>query len=123
MKLATKPIRVLMAIVLLFPVFTCSSAKFVQTGSLYPAHPDDCDIEVFSSKQPDREYEELGILEGEGSMGFDSLEKVLPKMKIEACRAGGDAIILMSSQKSADIFSDGSDDQLNVMATVIRWTD
>lgn len=103
----------------------CSSAKFIKTGSAYPARPDDCDIQVFSSKLPDREYEELGIIEGEGSMGADTLEKILPKMLREACRAGGDAIILTSTQKSIDVqfYKEGSDEQMNVVATVVRWTD
>ena len=97
----------------------CSSAKFIKTGTSAAAKPDDCQIEIFTTKLPDREYEELGIIEGEGFLGADSLEMVIPKMKIEACRAGGDAIILMSSQK----FFDGEDENLNVTATVIRWTD
>ncbi|MFC1683697.1 hypothetical protein ACFL0G_05795 [Candidatus Zixiibacteriota bacterium] len=97
----------------------CASAKFIRTGPSVTAKPDDCHIEIFSSKLPDREYEELGILEGEGFLGADSLEEVLPKMKQEACRAGGDAIILKSSQKSFD----GEDTNLNVTATVVRWTD
>ncbi len=105
----------------------CASAKFVSTGKLYPAKPKDCEIEVFSSKLPDRDYEELGILEGEGSLGKDSLTDVLPKMKEKACQAGGDAIILFSSHKSVDVsgLDDivGSDDKLNVVATVVRWTD
>ena len=54
-------------------------------------------------------------------LGADTLEKVLPKMKQEACKAGGDAIILGSSQKTVDIYEDLGDDQLNVTATVIRW--
>jgi len=103
--------------------FSCSTAKFISTGSSYSAKPDDCPIEVFSSKQPDREYEELGVIEGEGSLSHDTLEKILPKMKKEACKAGGDAIILTSRRKSSDIFDDSGDDQLNVTATVIRWTD
>lgn len=97
----------------------CASAKFIKTGPSVAAKSDDCYIEIFSSKLPDREYEELGILEGEGFLGADSLEEVLPKMKREACRAGGDAIILKSSQKSFD----GEDTNLNVTATVVRWTD
>ena len=97
----------------------CSSAKFIKTGTSMAAKADDCQIEIFSSKLPDREYEELGIIEGEGVLGHDTLEKVLPKMKLEACRAGGDAIILNPNQK----FFDGFDDKLNVTATVIRWTD
>jgi hypothetical protein len=97
----------------------CASAKFIRTGPAVAAKPDDCHIEIFSSKLPDRDYEELGILEGEGMLGADTLEEVLPKMKQEACRAGGDAIILKSSQKTYD----GEDQSLNVTATVIRWTD
>ena len=97
----------------------CSSAKFIKTGTSMAAKADGCDIEVFNSKLPDREYEELGIIEGEGFFGSDTLEKVLPKMKIEACRAGGDAIILKPGQK----YFDGLDDKLNVTATVIRWKD
>jgi hypothetical protein len=101
----------------------CASAKFIATGPTYPAKADDCEIEVYSSRPPDREYEEIGIIEGEGSMGADSLEDVLPKMKIEACRAGGDAIILMSSQKSVEIYGESSDQHLNTTATVIRWVE
>ena len=124
MKLATKSILTFIATVLIIAILSCASAKFIATGSSsYPARPDNCPIEVFSSKLPDREYEELGVIEGEGSLGYDTLEKILPKMKREACKAGGDAIILTSRQKSADIFDDSGDDQLNVTATVIRWTE
>ena len=111
----------LMAVLLL--AGGCSSAKFISTGPSYDTRPDDCPIKVFSSKQPEREYEELGILEGEGSFGADTLEKILPKMKREACRAGGDAIILMPSQKAVKVWDDTSDEKLHVTATVIRWTE
>ena len=123
MQFTAKTVLSSIAMVLIIIILSCASAKFIATGSSYPARDDNCSIEVFSSKIPDRAYEELGVIEGEGSFGYDTLEKVLPKMKIEACRAGGDAIILMSSQKSVDIYDDSSDEQLNVMATVIRWTD
>jgi len=96
----------------------CASAKFIRTGPSYAAKPEDCPIEVFTSKKPDRKYEELGIIEGEGTWGADSMEMILPKMKQEACRAGGDAIILLSQQKYVDR---DSDENLNVTATVIKW--
>jgi hypothetical protein len=102
-------------------ILSCASAKFISTGTTYPAKAENCPIEVFSTKQPDKAYEELGVIEGEGSLGYDTLEKILPKMKQEACKAGGDAIILTSRQKTTDIFDDSGDDQLNVTATVIRW--
>jgi len=123
MKITTKSILTLITLGLIITIFSCSTAKFINTGSTYPAKAEDCPIEVFSSKTPDRNYEELGVIEGEGSLGHDSLEKILPKMKQEACKAGGDALILTSRQKSTDIFDDSGDDQLNVTATVIRWID
>lgn len=105
----------------------CTSARFIATGQTYEARAEDCPIEVYSSRNPDRAYEELGIIEGEGSHWKDSLADVLPKMKKRACAAGGDAIILTSNQKSVSVtgvddFID-SDDKLNVVATVIRWTE
>jgi hypothetical protein len=97
----------------------CLSATFVPTSGAYPARAGDCDIEVFSSAVPDREYEEIGIVEGEGSAWKADLEDVLPKLKEEGCRAGGDALIMQSS----DTFSQGRDGirTQRISATVIRW--
>ncbi|MFA6470759.1 MAG: hypothetical protein WCU00_01860 [Candidatus Latescibacterota bacterium] len=95
----------------------CASAKFISTGTSAAAKADGCQIEIFDSKLPDHDYEELGVIEGDGFMGAATLEKVLPKMKIQACRAGGDAIILKTSQK----FYNGLDDKFFITATVIRW--
>ena len=97
----------------------CLSATFVPTSGAYPARASDCDIEVFSSAVPDREYEEIGIVEGEGSAWKADLEDVLPKLKEEGCRAGGDALIMQST----DTFSQGRDGirTQRISATVIRW--
>jgi hypothetical protein len=97
----------------------CLSATFVPTSGAYPARAGDCNIEVFSSAVPDREYEEIGIVEGEGSWWKADLEDVLPKLKEEGCRAGGDALIMQSS----DTFSQGRDGvrTQRISATVIRW--
>jgi len=97
----------------------CLSATFVPTSGAYPARASDCDIEVFSSAVPDREYEEIGIVEGEGSAWKADLEDVLPKLKEEGCRAGGDALIMQPS----DTFSQGRDGirTQRISATVIRW--
>ena len=69
----------------------------------------------------------IGIIEGEGSLGSDSLEDVLPEMIKEACLAGGDALILTSSQKAVTVSGDldflSSDEELHTVATVIVWTD
>lgn len=99
----------------------CAHAWFTPTGTtVYAPRPDDCAIEVFTTGAPDRAYEELGILEGESGW-FDGakMSDLLPEMKIEACRAGGDALVVHMSQR----YTSGEDDdeKLYSSATVIRW--
>lgn len=97
----------------------CVSATFVPTGAAYPAKAPDCAIQVFSSALPDRPYEEVGIVEGEGDWWKSDLEDVLPKLKEEACLAGGDGIVLIEN----DTFSEGEAGirVQRISATVIRW--
>jgi len=98
----------------------CVSATFIPTqAAAYPPRSSSCEIEVFSSAVPDREYEEIGIVEGEGSAWKSGLEDILPKIMGEGCLAGGDALIIQSS----DTFSEGKDGMTvqRISATVIRW--
>ena len=97
----------------------CLSASFVQTGASYPPRGKYCQIEVFSSRAPDREYDEIGIVEGTGSWWNADLEDVLPRMKEEACLVGGEALIMGSS----DTYTEGREGTRaqRVTATVIRW--
>ena len=127
-KYSMNKIKALGLLVVLQVVVSCSSAKFVATGPYYEARPDSCPIKIFitersffASKHPQQAYEELGIVEGEGSFGHDTLEKILPKMQRAACRAGGDALILLNNQKAVMVRADNSDEKLLVTATVIRW--
>ena len=118
-----KPLRLLRLLSCLATIVVaggCVSATFIPTqGAAYPAKSRYCEIEVFSSAVPNREYEEIGIVEGEGSAWKADLEDVLPKLKEEGCRAGGDALIMQSS----DTFSQGRDGirTQRISATVIRW--
>ena len=97
----------------------CVSTTFVTTGAVYPPKDVDCDIAVFSADLPAGEYEEIGILEGEGNAWKADMEDLIPKLKEEACLAGGDAIILQSAQR----YASGEDgvDTMYAFATVIRW--
>lgn len=105
----------------------CASAKFIPTTAPYPPKPEHCDIEVFTSRNPDRPYKEIGIIEGEGIIGADSLEDVLPEMIKAACKAGGDGLILTGSQRTVDVSGGdnwiSSSDELHTQATVIVWED
>lgn len=97
----------------------CVHAWYVPTGARYPARARDCDMEVFSSALPAREYEEIAVLEGEGNLWKAQLRDILPKLKEQACLAGGDAIILNPPQRFAE--GDEGSPRMYASATVIRW--
>ena len=56
----------------------------------YPAKTKQCKIDVFHHKKPDKQFEEIALLEPTmGAVPVDIYE-----LKESACLAGGDAIIL-----------------------------
>ena len=64
----------------------------------YPAKSEQCKIDVFRHKIPDKKFEEIAFLSNNGLVV--DLLRVLPDLKKKACLAGGDAIIF--SQKDTD---------------------
>ena len=119
-----KPLRLLrsgycLAIIVL--AGGCVSATFVTTQrTSYPPRSMYCEIEVISTGVPEgKRYQELGIVEAEGSAWKSDLEDVLPKMMQEGCLAGGDALIIQSS----DTYTEGREGipVQRISATVIRW--
>ncbi len=113
------PRSALAASLLVLSASGCAHAWFTPTGNAYAPRPDDCDIEVFSTGTPTAAYEELGLLEGEGDLWKANMSDLLPELKKEACRAGGDAIILQAGQRYAT--GEDGDDKLYASATVIRF--
>ena len=99
----------------------CVSATFVPTQSTpYPPRGMYCEIEVISTGVPEgKRFQELGIVEAEGSAWKSDLEDLLPRMMQEGCLAGGDALIIRSS----DTYAEGRDGipVQRISATVIRW--
>jgi hypothetical protein len=127
MVLRDRRLRAIVVIAVAATVAGCASAKFIPTAGGYAPKPENCAMEVFTSRVPDRPYEEIGIIEGQGMMGAESLEDVLPEMIKEACKAGGDALILLSTERSVNVGGGddfiGSNEELHTTATVIVWTD
>ena len=119
MQRSTVGLRIACGVLTILGVGGCVSATFVPTGPVYPAKAMDCEIRVYSSALPDRAYEEVGIVEGEGDWWKSDLEDVLPRLKEEACLAGGDGIVLFES----DTFAEGEAGirVQRISATVIRW--
>lgn len=99
----------------------CVSVTYIPTSGPQPPKPPDCDVEVFTAEPPERDYREIGVLEGEGSFWQADLEHVLPRLREEACLAGGDALILLSAQRVAGGGDEDIDEELYAFATVIRW--
>ncbi len=110
----------LLCIMFLFGCATSGNATFIKTGPSMTSKPVNCAIKVFSSKIPERKYEELGLLEIEGSLRDAVLEIVLPKLKEKACNIGADAIIIKSIQKYMD---ESNIENLYVTATAIVWVE
>ena len=126
-------IRHTLSVVLLALAVSCVSVEYVRISDEKAAPKAlNCDLEIFSTKLPARDYVELGILEAEGSGSAASLKDLLPEMKRKACEAGGDAIILSGSQRStttSGTVSPGTGGtvattpHLHANATVVRWRD
>ena len=106
---------------LLLALSACVSVSYVPTATPFPPKPKDCEIQVFSAGPPQRAYQEIGILEGKGSFWNADLADVLPRLREEACAAGGDAIVLLSAQRVSGGGDDDLDEELHAFATVIRW--
>lgn len=99
----------------------CVHTKYTPLDGYYPARPADCDVQVFTSGPPRRDYHEIGLVEGSGELWKADLQDILPKIREEACLAGGDAIVLLSSDRIVVPDYDGATEELHAVATVIRW--
>ncbi|NNF03818.1 MAG: hypothetical protein HKN17_05065 [Rhodothermales bacterium] len=98
----------------------CIQTRFAATTSQsYTAKPANCDIEVFITTLPDRDYIEIGIVEAKATLWKSDIQDILPKLRERACEEGGDAIILGES----DTWAEGEDgiETQKTQATVIRW--
>ncbi len=99
-----------------------TSAKYVSFGNTYPPKPEECPIEIFAAKLPDRPYEELGVVEGKETVMLLGSGDVLPEMIQEACQAGGDALIMIGDEEITTKTENGSTTTRYVSATLIRWS-
>lgn len=98
----------------------CITTRYAPTTSQsYTTKPKNCEIEVFITTLPDREYIEIGIVEAKATLWKSDIQDILPKLKERACEEGGDAIIMGES----DTWAEGEDgvETQKTSATVIRW--
>lgn len=98
----------------------CITTRYAPTTSdSYTSKPAGCEIEVFITMLPDRDYVEIGIVEAKATLWKSDIQDILPKLRERACEEGGDAIIMGES----DTFAEGEDgvETQKTSATVIRW--
>lgn len=98
----------------------CITTRYAPTTSnAYTSKPANCDIEVFITTLPDRDYVEIGIVEAKATLWKSDIQDILPKLRERACEEGGDAIIMGES----DTYAEGEDgiETQKTSATVIRW--
>ena len=100
---------------------SCLNANYVPlSNDVYPARPADCELEIFSAALPERPFDEIGVIEGEGSWWKSDLGDILPRLREEACLAGGHGLILGGEER----FNAGENNDIPVLrrtASVIRW--
>lgn len=115
---ATTLTGLLIAIVML--TSGCIQTRYASISSQsYTSKPKNCEIEVFVTTLPDRDYIEIGIVEAKATLWKSDIQDILPKLRERACEEGGDAIIMGES----DTFAEGEDgvETQKTSATVIRW--
>ena len=87
--------------IILLVFYSCSSAKFVRTGTQYAAKQNDCSMKVYMVKPPRAPYEEICIINVKSGTGFfadKELIKLLPKVKEQGCLCGADAVYIKNSK-------------------------
>lgn len=100
------------------------SARF--TGAPAP-QTRTAEVQVFSAKLPECEFEELGIVTGKRRMVWTSLDEVLAALRVRAREMGGDAIVRLGAAESvqAGVYEGGANVNTapSLTGTVIRFTD
>jgi hypothetical protein len=90
-------------------------------SDLAPAKPATCEIAVFRDGRPDRPFTELGVINFHREWhralgGKQTVAAALPQIKMRACRAGADAVMLRVTEERRLEWA-----MLHVAATVIRF--
>jgi hypothetical protein len=74
------------------------SASYVQTGPQRAPRAHDAAVAVFLTRPPAQKYEEIGVIEVEGSR----LARRVERAQAEARQRGGDAVVALSSWVQVD---------------------
>ncbi len=87
----------------------------------YPGKSENCEIEIFLIKEPNKKFEEIAVLTGFRVTGVLNSQKSLDYIKKDACLVGGDAIIFSRSNIiHSDISHYGVGGDINY-AVVIKY--
>jgi hypothetical protein len=82
-------------VTLLF-ISACVHAKAIRYETTErPSKPDNFSIEIFEAKHIERPYKVIGLVEAESG---GSIEKIINRLKAEARKMGGDALIELHQQ-------------------------
>ncbi|PJZ70246.1 hypothetical protein CH373_12490 [Leptospira perolatii] len=74
----------------LFVLASCVSGSFTRTGRVYPALPENAQVDVVMRSTPDYKFEVIGMAEMKGG----TLDMQLEKARAIARENGGDVLIL-----------------------------
>ena len=77
-------------------LFGCATAKFTQTGNIYPAYQSP--VKVFTSKPGNIKYEEIGWVSSSGGMVHEWTH-LIEAMQQKAASKGANAIIILVGER------------------------
>ncbi len=80
------------------------SVRFAPAGSAQvgPAKPQDCSLEFFRTKSPERAYDEIGAVQVSSKPGAGTLDGFQELIRKKGCELGGDAVIVTRDFSAAE---------------------
>ena len=84
-------------LLLLFFLIGCATAKFTQTGTLYP--PYNGVVKVYSAAPSELKYEEIGWISSSGGM-MHEWTHLIEALQREAASKGANGIIIVADDKT-----------------------
>ena len=115
--------RTIAALLLLVSASACGVAVRATpfAPGAHPPRPPDAPVQMFSTRVPECDYEELGLLRAESKNGLTPWQRVVETFLHRARQMGGDAVILRHGVELRPSPEGGTVDDEFLSGTVIRF--
>jgi hypothetical protein len=113
--------------ILVTAILTTACAPHIESAQFNaaPAPTRVQDVRVYTTKVPDCDYDEVGIVSGPATDLFTSLQKIVDAMRTRAAAMGGDALVnlrLAAPVTTEAVPGTSAPGKPGYLATVVRFT-